>query len=498
MKPAPTRFCLGLAVLLTCCPAFGRDAGESGSEQKLIALRSLKLDAATKVTVERDATATRTIVKLMLNPAQGSNIQVEVWLPDADKWNARFLGLGNGGAAGRISSAGLEKASARGYAVATTDMGTAPNADSGIGNPEVWKDFGYRATHLMTVVAKQVVRAHYGRAAEFCYFSGGSTGGQQALQEAQRYPEDYDGIVAYVPAHCRTPLHAYFLWNDQILQQCPFTKAQDAGVIAAANEYMASREIPVAAGKFVSDPRCTSQDIEAVIALALEKDATLTDRHAAALRRLFDGPRHAMTGERIFNGVPLGSSILSAHGHLYLFHWVFGKNQPLQDLDFGADFDTYTAKLAPLLNAENADLSAFEKRGGKLIMLAGSADSVVPCHASIAYYERVIERCGGLDRVQSFFRFYLAPGLSHGTSPGVNQRPDLLDAVRAWRESGTAPSALQVGRVENGERLWQMPIYPYPTRTAWDSAGSTYQPVPGPRDGVERIAERFLHPPAAE
>jgi feruloyl esterase len=275
---------LAVAALLSCFSAFGETPR---SDDKLATLRALKIDAATITSVERDSSATKTVVKLVLNPAKGSNIHVEVWLPDADQWNARFLGLGNGGAAGRINPGGLAASSAAGYAVATTDMGTAPNSDSGIGNPEVWKDFGFRATHLMTVVAKQIVRAHYGRAPELSYFSGGSTGGQQALQEAQRYPEDYDGIAAAVAAHCRTPLHAYFLWNDQILKKCPFTKSQDSSVIAAANEFMASREIPIAAGKFVSDPRCTAQDIEAVIALARKKDSTLTDEHAAALRKLF-------------------------------------------------------------------------------------------------------------------------------------------------------------------------------------------------------------------
>ncbi len=263
-------------------------------EERLAALRALKIDAGTITLAEHEVSPTlpggdarapknlppRTIVKIVLQPAKGSNINVEIWLPDADKWNARLLGLGNGGSAGHISPGTLAGPMAGGYAAATTDMGTAPNADSGIGNPEVWKDFGFRATHLMTVVAKQVVTAYYGKAPELSYFSGGSTGGQQALQEAQRYPEDYDGITAAVPAHCRTPLHAYFLWNDQILKKCPFTKAQDDNVIAAGNEYMAPREIPPIAGKFVSDPRCTSKDIEAVIALALQKDPTLTPEHA--------------------------------------------------------------------------------------------------------------------------------------------------------------------------------------------------------------------------
>ena len=492
---------VGIAALLSFYSASGETPRAStplpAIGERLAVLRALKIDAATITQVERDATATRTIVKLVLRPAKGSNINVEVWLPDAEKWNARFLGLGNGGAAGKINSGSLAGASAGGYAVATTDMGTAPNSDSGVGNPEVWKDFGFRATHLMTVAAKQIVRAHYGKDPEFSYFSGGSTGGQQALQEAQRYPEDYDGIAAAVAAHCRTPLHAYFLWNDQILKTCPFTKEQDASVIAAANEYMAAREIPAAAGKFVSDPHCTAQDIEAVIALARKKDATLTDEHATALRKLFDGPRHGVTGDRIFNGIPLSSSIEASHGHLYLFKWVFGADKKPEEIDFGADIETYTAKLAPYLNAENPDLGAFEKRGGKLVMTLGTADSVVPYHASLDYYERVIERFGGVEKVQSFFRFYLVPGLAHGGGPGINQPPNLFDVVRAWREKGAAPGALQGRHSENGKPSWEMPLYPYPTRTGWNAATSSFQPVDGPRGGVERIAGRF-RPPAAE
>ena len=481
---------LSLAALFICFSALCESPQRD--DAKWSTLNALKIESATIMQLERDPTGTKTIVKLELNPAKGSHINVEVWLPDAEKWNGRFLGLGNGGAAGHINSSSLAGPSTAGYAVATTDMGTAPNSDSGIGNEEVWKDFGYRATHLMTVAGKQIVKAYYGKDPELSYFSGGSTGGQQALQEAQRFPEDYDGIATAVAAHCRTPLHAYFLWNDQILKKCPFTKSQDASVIAAANEYMASREIHIAAGKFVSDPRSTAQDIEAVIALARKKDATLTDEHAAALKKLFDGPRPTVTGERIFNGIPLGASIEASHGHLYLFQWVFGKDKNPEDINFGTDIDTYTAKLAPYLNAENPDLSAFAKRGGKLIMTLGTADSVVPYHASIDYYERVIERQGSLDQTQSFFRFYVVPGLAHGGGPGINQAPNLLDAVRAWRETGTAPVGMTGRHVENGKPLWEMTIYPYPTKTGWNPTTSTFQPVDGQRGGVDRIAERFL------
>ena len=475
--------------------------GSAFSDERLTALQGLKIENATITLVQRETpekVPARTVVKMVLNPAKGSNINVEVWLPEVGRWNGRFLGLGNGGSAGKINPGSLAGPCAGGYAVATTDMGTAPNADSGVGNKEVWKDFGFRATHLMTVVGKQVVQAFYGKGPEYSYFVGGSTGGQQALQEAQRYPEDYDGITASVPAHCRTPLHAYFLWNDQILKKCPFTKEQEANVIAACNEYKAEKVYPASAqGKFVSDPRYEANDIEAVIALALKKDATLTKEHAEALRKLFDGPRHAVTGERIFNGIPLGSSLEAAHGHLYLFKWVFGPDKKLEDINWGADIDTYTAALGPYLNAENADLSAFEKRGGKLLMTSGTADSIVPYTATLDYYERVIEHFGGLAKVQAFFRYYIVPGMGHGGGPGINTPPNLLEAVRTWREKGEIPAALPGKRVVDGKVEYEMPLYAYPTKAVWDAASGTYKPVEGPRGGVERVAERF-RPAGAE
>jgi len=501
-------------ILATICVALSIDAmssyGQSMPDEKVAMLKRLKIEAGTVVEVERATDPTlvsgqrtlqnlppRTVVKIILYPARGSKINVHVWLPDAEKWNGRMLGVGNSGAAGRIDPANLASPTVGGYATATTDLGTAPNADSGIGNPEVWKDFGYRATHLMTVVAKQVIQAYYGQKPDFSYFNGGSTGGQQALQEAQRYPDDYDGIVASVPAHCRTPLHAYFLWNDQIFAKCPFTPEQEKHVIAAANEYMATREPPVAAGKFISDPRCNGKDIEAVIALARQKDATLTDEHAAALRKLFDGPRHAVTGERIFGGIPLGSSFEGAHGNLYLFKWVFGAQKNLANINFGADIDTYTTALAPYLNAENPDLTPFEKHGGKMIAVVGSADSIVPFHASIDYYDRVIKHFGNLEKVQSFFRFYIIPGMSHGGGPGINRPGDLVELVKNWREKGAVPGALQGQRVVDGKVELAMPIYPYPTKTHWDAATASFQPVDGPQGGVDPISDHF-RPPVAE
>ena len=484
----------------------------SAAELRLVRLRALQLEAGSITSVQRDTSPTftapdgrvhedlppRTVVKMLLHPADDSNIQVELWLPEPDRWNSRMLGLGNGGAAGNINPGRLAPPLADGFAVTTTDMGTAPDPDSGVGNPEVWKDFGFRATHVMTVAAKQVIQTYYGKAPDYSYFYGGSTGGQQALQEAQRFPDDYDGIVANVPAHCRVPLHAYFLWNHQILLKRPFSESQQSSVISAGNEYMAARETPAAAGKFISDPRCDRRDIEAIIALALRKDPTLTEEHAEALRKLYDGPRHALTGERVFGGIPVGAPFLQACGHLYLFKWVFGPDKNPAEIDFRSDIDTYSATLGPFLNAEDADLSRFEKRGGKLIMMSGSVDPIVPVHATIDYYERVVASFGGLEKTQAFFRFYIIPGMAHSGGPGINQPPDMVEAVRAWREQGVAPEVVFGRRIVDGKQELQMPIYPYPLKAGWDAAAACFHPVEGPRGGGERIAERFLRPPSAE
>ncbi len=432
-----------------------------------------------------------TIVQAVLTPAEGSRIRIAVCLPSAEKWNGRFLGLGNGGGAGGINPYFFIGPLSQGYACATTDMGTAPDPQtSGVGNKEVWSDFGFRATHLMTVAAKGVVKAFYGKQPEFSYFSGSSTGGQQALQEAQRYPEDYDGIFANVPAHCRAPLHAYFLWNQQILQKCPFAAAEEAGVIEAARRVLADRQPASVRGKAIVDPRVSQEEIARIIALARKLVPSLTDRHAEALRKIFDGPRHEVTGERIFNGVPPGARFTSAVGHFYLFNWVF-PGKPLDSIRFGRDIEKYCAGLGPYLNAENPDLRAFEKRGGKLLIVSGCADEVVPYTATLDYYERLIELYGNSpERVQAFCLFYMIPEMNHGGIPGGGT-PFGIHTVAEWREKGVAPG---MGRIfRGGDDPFELAVFPYPA-TASEYRGKDSIPGPDRRGGVERIAEKFLNP----
>lgn len=389
----------------------------------------------------------RTIVRLNLHPASSSNIRVEIWLPDAGNWNGRFLGLGSGGMAGyMLDKLAFVPALRQGYAVAYSDLGTTV---SGVGNPEVWKDFGHRATHLTAVTGKEITKSFYGRAPEFSYFQGGSTGGQQALSLAQRYPGDYDGIIAGVPAHSRTALHAYFIWNEQVFAECPFTDAQQAAVIKAGFDALASRAPKELAGRTIANPILQPGDIDAVIALAMQYDASLTPAHAAALRKLLDGPRRADTGEKIFDGIPLGATLWSGKDHFYPFRWSLGADFEFRKFNFADDYERYHATLSPDLDAENTDLEPFKMRGGKLLMYSGAVDQIVPFHATLGYYNRVSERQGGREGIREFFRYWIIPGMGHGWGgPFTNRGPDWLALLRDWREKGAAPGDIQVRRID--------------------------------------------------
>jgi pimeloyl-ACP methyl ester carboxylesterase len=406
-----------------------------------------------------------TLAYVELAPAERSRIRVEIALPPPGAWNGRLVGCGNGGGAGGLPTGSILDHARQGFAAVTTDMGTAPDPWlAGIDNPEVWKDYGHRATHLMTVVAKELVLARYGREPAYSYFLGGSTGGQQALSLAQRHPEDYDGILAAVPAHCRTPLHAYFLWNYQHTRRPDgsplFTKKQEASYRAAALEYVSRREtFPHGRDRFIADPRWTPEDRAAVLRLAAARDPSLTPEQLEALRALQDGPTHARTGRSLFDGIPPATAFEPACGNLYLFHWIFGKDANLLSIDFDRDIDRYFAALSPDLDAEDTDLGAFRARGGKILMYSGTADSCVPYTATLAYYKRVAERVGSMADTQDFFLYYLLPGREHSGGPGVQFIENEFGLLRAWREKGVRPRATGRAMVEP---RFTVPLQPYP------------------------------------
>ncbi len=426
-------------------------------------------------------------LRLIQRPASRSYIVTEFWLPDEENWNGRFLGTGTGGLAGLINFGRLGQYLRVGYAVANSDLGTSRGEISGIGNPEVWADFGWRATHLMAVYGKRAVKLYYGRPAVKNYFAGNSTGGQQALSEAQRFPRDFDGILAGVPALNRIALHTYFLWN-----WLSFRSSTD-GPMFSEDEAKRINECAVSFFRenggaepddcFVSLPWIGDGTPQKFVAYLKKKMPSLTEEQAAGLEKYYSGPLDSRTGKRIYCGVPIGSEINPGGiarscndkcQYFFPFIWTFGAGFRARDFDFGKDYGKMKDLLGPYLNANSADLSEFAARGGKMIGFSGSADPTVPYPESLEYYDRVAEKCGGYDKAGEFFRYYVIPGRAHNGGMGAEEMYDPDDTIRAvnalralerWVEEGHVPCGLTaVGRSDPEipeKKDFERTIYPY-------------------------------------
>ncbi|MDD6210259.1 MAG: tannase/feruloyl esterase family alpha/beta hydrolase [Bacteroidales bacterium] len=459
-------------------------------------------------------------VALTVHPTPESNIRIEVWMPEQG-WNGRFLGTGNGGGAGSISYGIMAAGLKRGFAVANTDMGTSPYANYVIEYPERWKDFGHRATHEMTVKAKNVITEYYGQSPRYSYFFGCSTGGQQALSEAQRYPEDYDGIIAGAPANNRTHLHTGFLWNYKVTNTepgCKFSPEELRLITETIIKVNAGKDGGAPGDNFLTDPRLAKFDFDCL-------DTLLTRKQIETLKKIFSGPINPTTGEQIYTSFPLGSESQPmglayqqdksvTEGQFYQFLWLWGNDFDYTEFDFDKDMELVDSKLASVLNANNPDLRAFVKRGGKMIMYTGTCDPIVPFQDAIHYYERVTKEMGGLKNTQKFFRYFLVPGMAHcGNGPGLNEfgqflsgnvpedrEHDLMTALISWVEQDKAPEKLiatsfNEGEPQKGIRL-RRPIFPYPAFPHYKGGDpaqpSSFKAVVHKRGNVPVPAGRYL------
>jgi feruloyl esterase len=472
-------------------------------------------------------------VTVAMRPTSDSNINVEVWMP-RQNWNGRFLGNGSGGGGGGILYfSGLVEGLRRGFASAITDLGTAPDPNQAVGHPERWRDFGYRANHEMTVAGKALVNAYYKSAPRTSIFQGCSTGGQQALSIAQRYPDDYHGIIAGAPANNRTHLHTLFVNNMQALTAPGAQLSQGklnmitGNVIAAC----AGKDGGAATDTYLTDPRRCNFDPETLPkCTASDTDACLTAPQLAALKTTWNGPVNPRTGERIFTGLPLGSESmvfgLAFQGDVvnwppqqfYMFKWALGASWDYSTFDFDHDMDAVDARLASIMNANDADLTRFKAAGGKLMMFNGTADPGVPYQSALEYYERVIGAQGGdLTATQNFFRYYLVPGMGHCSSitggPGVGDfgqpyspyvpndpAQDMLLKLVDWVENKNAPDSIIATRYADPAGTTvaiQRPICTYPKVPAYQGGDATkassFQCTDAPRNGVPIPAARYLN-----
>ncbi len=424
-------------------------------------------------------------VTATLRPTADSDIKIEVWLP-ASGWNGRLEAVGNGGLAGSIGEQEMAGALTAGYATAGTDTGHTGSPVTGgwaLGHPEKVIDFGWRAIHLMTVEAKALIAAYYGAPEKYAYWNGCSEGGGQALSEAQRFPDDYDGILAGAPANYFVHLQIGGNWISQAIHEDPATMIAPAKLPAITAAVLAECDmLDGVKDGVLEDPRQCHFDPETLLCKGDENNSCLTAPQIAGLKKVYDGARNPRTGEQVFPGTMRG-------GEAGWGMWIAGTQVPPTDLqhlimvnglanlvfdgpkwdwqtfDFDKDVAYADNKVGGAINQINPDLSAFKKHGGKLLQYHGWNDPAISPLNSINYFESVEKKMGD---TSDFYRLFMIPGMEHCMGgPGTSDF-DHMQVMVKWVEDGVAPERIIAKR---GTRTH--PLCAYPKVAKYSGTGST-------------------------
>ncbi len=433
-------------------------------------------------------------------------VNFAVWMPV--NWNGKFLMVGNGGLAGTINTNAMIAPLQRGYATASTDTGHVADTDGhwAQGHMQRVIDFAHRSVHVTAVASKAVIAAHYGRAAAHSYFDGCSQGGQEALTEVQRYPDDFDGVIAGDPANYWTHLYmGGHLWIAQAMMLDPasYIPAAKATVIGDAVNAACDALDGIQDG-ILNDPRRCHFDPATLLCKGADAPDCLTSAQVAAARKIYAGA-HTANGEEIFPGLMPGGEA----GPGGWARWITGNNpgrgahmtlgfpfmrsvafddtawdvanfQFERVNGFDSDVDFIDATLGPIFNNMNPDIRAFQARGGKLIQYHGWSDPDISPLNSIHYYDSVVDLLGrgngrGLTETKSFYRLFMVPGMQHcGGGPGPDTF-DMVAALEAWVEQDTPPERVIATHVANGQVDRSRPLCAYPLEAQWTGQRSSDQ-----------------------
>ena len=461
------------------------------------ALKSLSLPNA-EITAAEDVPA-KTLpahcrVAAVLRPSSDSHIEIEVWLPRADVWNGKYQAVGNGGWAGRITygseapqpnARSMASALIDGYATSSTDTGhKGADASFAVGHPEKVVDFAHRAVHEMTVQSKKVIAAYYGAAARLSYWNGCSTGGRQGLMAAQRYPDDFDGIIAGAPAANWTGLMTSFMWAAQAAYQGqPGNLPKEKLALLHDAVVKACDRLDGVKDNLLEDPRRCKFDPKTLECQGPDGPACLTPPQVEAARKIYSGPINPRTKESIYPGMPAGSELgwdpvrglqPFGIGESYFRFLVF--NDPKWDFHT-MDFDNTVARInqmhATLMNAMDPDLSRFFARGGKLLQYHGWDDQQISALNSLNYYQSVVQRMGGADKVASSYRLFLAPGMMHCAGGAGPNQFNAIAVLEQWREKGMPPDKIVASHVTGAVVDLTRPWCPYPQVAVYNGSGTT-------------------------
>jgi feruloyl esterase len=416
-----------------------------------------------------------------IRPTGDSDIRFEVWLPAAG-WNGKFMGVGNGGASGAIVHNAMAAPLERGYAVASTDTGHeggAPDYSFALGHPEKLTDNAWRAVHLMTVNAKTVIEAYYTAEPRLSYWNACSTGGRQGLKEAQRFPADYDGIIAGAPANNFQALSSYSLLVQRTVTDPNGLPPAKLAILKA--EALRQCEFEDGVGdNVIQNPMACRFDPAVIQCAGADAPTCLTAPQVAAARTLHAGIVDA-EGRTVFPGTSPGSEPAWAAlggpfkiGESWFRNVVFANDPTWTPArhDLLADLARARQLDAGSMDATDPDLSAFFARGGKLILYHGWTDGLIPARNTINYYESVAQRVGARRMAQSV-RLFMVPGMDHcAGGEGVNlPREGLAPELEAWVERGVAPERVLASRRLTPDSRRMRPLCAWPKVATYNGAG---------------------------
>ena len=437
-------------------------------------------------------------------------IAFEVAMPS--KWNGRFYMIGNGGPAGEALDA-VDRVSQRnaalqqGFAFAQTNTGHDARKEPGgtfvMSNPQKAIDYAYRAVHLTAITAKDITKEYYGKSVTKAYWNSCSNGGRQGLLEAQRYPDDFDGIIANAPWVDQTGFTVGAMWNQKVISETPIAAAK---MVMVADKVMAKCDaIDGLKDGLIDDPRkCNFDPIKDVPQCTAGADSAdcLTGAQAAAIAKVYSGP--VSNGKPFFPGFMPGSEqVTSLFGGGTGSGWMnviipaqpnakpadfnlaegiiqyLVPTPPKPDYDYRKfNFDTDIHLLdnwSKLADAKDPDLSKFKKRGGKLLMTYGWADTILQPMAGVNYYEKALSKNGPDTR--DFFRLFMVPGMSHCSGGIGPDRHDPMTVIVNWVEKGEAPASISASRVVNNQVVRTRPLCPYPQVARYKGQGSIDEAV---------------------
>jgi Tannase and feruloyl esterase len=421
-------------------------------------------------------------VAAVLQPSSDSHIEMELWMP-SENWNGKFLAVGNGGWAGNIETGAMAAGLARGYATASNDTGhKGGSASFAVGHPEKLIDFGYRSMHEMAVRSKAIIQAFYNREPQLSYYQGCSTGGRQGLMEAQRFPDDFDAIIAGAPVNNVVHLNIQSVARLVEMQKEPARILPSNKLTLLANAIVAACDVNdgIKDG-IISDPQMCKFDPHVLMCKDRDAPDCLTTEQVQTAKRAY-APVKTKAGETVYPGSSPGfesgyrmptpgspMNPLFTDMPRYVGHQ--DANWDVMSFDLEADL-TLAMKNASFIESTDPDLTKFKARGGKLLLYHGWADPGPAPENTINYISSVAKKLGG--NQDDWMRLFLMPGVGHCRGGVGPDQADFLTAIENWREKGAAPASIIASRrAAQGRTELTRPLCPYPEVAKYKGTGST-------------------------